>query len=340
VDPGRARIACIGGISLDRKLHAILGVRFGTSNPVTGSVAPGGVARNVAHGLARLGCSVSLFSAVGDDAPGEGLLDELRADGVDISGVKRSARHPTASYTAVLEPDGRLAIGLADMEISTTLDAAWAAEILPRIAGADYWFVDANLPAATLERLLSRPPVAARVVADPVSVAKARRLIPVLPAIHALFPDREEALAMARAGGAPAAVEMVSGTRARQRTRGARPEADEVIAAAAALRDLGASTVVVSLGAEGVYMDDGERREAVPAITPARVADVTGAGDALVAGYLYGLSSEAADPLRLGLAAASLAVEGTGSWATDLTPEQVHARADTTPVVPPPSNSR
>ena len=334
------RIACIGGVSLDRKLRSILGVRVGTSNPVTGSVAPGGVARNVAHGLARLGCSVSLFSAVGADAPGEGLLGELGADGVDISGVKRSERHATASYTAVLEPDGRLAIGLADMEIFTSLDAAWAAEILPGLGAADYWFVDANLPAATLERLLSEPPSAVRIVADPVSVPKAKRLISVLPAVHALFPDRGEALAMARAGGAPAAVEMASGPLGRGRLSQARPKVEDVAAAAASLRDLGASSVVVSLGADGVYVDDGERREGVPAIAPERVADVTGAGDALVAGYLYGLSCEADDPLRLGLAAASLATEEVGSWAAELTPERVHERADTTPVVPRSSNPR
>lgn len=334
------RIACIGGISLDRKLRSIIGVRFATSNPVTGSAAPGGVARNVAHGLARLGCRVSLFSVVGNDAPGEGLLDELRVDGVDVSGVRRSAGHSTASYTAVLEPDGRLAIGLADMEILTTLDSAWAAAIRPELAAADCWFVDANLPAATLEGLLSGPLPGVRVVVDPVSVPKAKRLIPILPAVHALFPDREEALAMARAGGAPAAVEMVSGPSAHRSLSEIRPDMDEIVSAAGALRDLGADAVVVSLGAEGVYVDDGHRRERVPAIRAARVVDVTGAGDALVTGYLYGLACEEADPLRLGLAAASLAVETTGSWAADLTPEGLHGRADTTPAVPPSSNSR
>lgn len=334
------RIACIGGISLDRKLRSVLGIRFGTSNPVSGTVAPGGVARNVAHGLARLGCSVSLYSSVGDDASGAGLLDELRADGVDVAGVKRSDRHPTASYTAVLEPDGRLAIGLADMEIFTSLDTTWADEIHAELAAADHWFVETNLPAATLERLLGEPPPDVRVVADPVSVPKAKRLIPVLKAVHALFPDREEALAMARAGGAPAAVEMVSAPSARRRLREVGHEVDEVAGAAAALRDLGAGIVVVSLGAHGVYVDDGARRDQVPAIPPRRVADVTGAGDALVAGYLYGLACQAPEPLRLGLAAASLAVEGSGSWASKLTPERLQRRADATSVVPPSSNPR
>ena len=334
------RVACIGGISIDRKLRSIAGLRFGTSNPVSGAIAPGGVARNVAHCLARLGCSTSLFSAIGSDAPGEGLLDELRSDGVDVSGVARSDDYPTASYTAVFESDGRLSVGLADMESFTTLDADWAARIIPSLESADYWFVDANLPAATLERLLREPPPEVRILADPVSAPKAKRLLPVLPSIHALFPDRREAMALAAAGGMQAPRGVVPG---RSRVdSGAREPAKlaEFSVAAALIRDVGVGTVVVSLGAEGVYLDDGERPRVVAAIPPTRVADVTGAGDALVAGYLYGLVSGSDDPLRLGLAAASLAVEREGSLAADLTVERLDRRADATRTVPPPSNRR
>jgi pseudouridine kinase len=334
------RVACIGGISIDRKLRSIAGLRFGTSNPVSGAIAPGGVARNVAHCLARLGCSTSLHSAIGPDAPGEGLLEELRSDGVDVSGVARSDDYPTASYTAVFESDGRLSVGLADMEIFTTLDADWAARITPALESADYWFVDANLPTTTLERLLREPPPGVRILADPVSAPKAKRLLPVLRSIHALFPDRREAMALAAAGGMQAPRGVVPG---RPRVdSGAREPAElaEVTVAAELIRDAGVGMSVVSLGDEGVYVDDGERPRTVAAIPPTRVTDVTGAGDALVAGYLYGLVSGSDDPLRLGLAAASLAVERKGSLAADLTTERLERRADATRAVPPPSNKR
>jgi sugar/nucleoside kinase (ribokinase family) len=51
----------------------------------------------------------------------------------------------------------------------------------------------------------------------------------------------------------------------------------------------------------------------VPAIAPhGPLSDVTGAGDALVAGYIFGLCGKRGDPLQLGLAAASLALEDGG----------------------------
>ena len=76
---------------------------------------------------------------------------------------------------------------------------------------------------------------------------------------------------------------------------------------------MGVGTVVVTLGSEGVFLADGVVSEAVPAIAPhGPLTDVTGAGDALVAGYIYGLSHQDPNPLRLGLAAASLVLEAGG----------------------------
>jgi sugar/nucleoside kinase (ribokinase family) len=63
------------------------------------------------------------------------------------------------------------------------------------------------------------------------------------------------------------------------------------------------------------------------AIAPDRVVDVTGAGDALVAGVVLGeLSGGRIPPLRWGLAAASLAVEGRGAAPPDLDPGRLVER--------------
>jgi len=66
----------------------------------------------------------------------------------------------------------------------------------------------------------------------------------------------------------------------------------------------------------------------MPAL-PATPRDVTGAGDALVSGTLYGLSQnlDLCDARRLGLAAAAIIVESESSAAPCLTPEALHARA-------------
>ena len=119
------RIACLGGATLDRTIEPLGRLRTGTSNPVRSESSAGGTARNIAEALARLGLGVSLFSRVGQDAAGDRLLADLRSLGVDVGGVDRDPALQTASYTAVHDETGELAVGLADMEILDRLGPPW-----------------------------------------------------------------------------------------------------------------------------------------------------------------------------------------------------------------------
>jgi pseudouridine kinase len=297
-------IACIGGVTRDRKLWPLDGLRPGTSNPVTSAVSAGGVAGNVARGLAALGCGVTIFSRVGDDGAGDETLRALEGAGVDVTGVSRS-RHPTADYTAVLDGAGNLVFGLADMEIFDALEPAWADSIAPALSSFGLWIVDANLPGAVLDRLLGRKPEDVTAIADPVSVSKAARLEPVLGTLDALLPDRAEAAAL-------------SGR--------STDTLDGLAEACDRLRGLGVGAVLITLGREGLYLDDGRRRELLPAIGAVGEGEVTGAGDALVAGYVWGkLAGGGLDPVRCGLAAASLTIESSESVAA-LSPERLMER--------------
>ncbi|MCK9906799.1 PfkB family carbohydrate kinase, partial [Frankia sp. Cpl3] len=62
-----ALLTCIGGANLDRKARSKEKVRLHSSNPVSISESCGGVARNVAENLGRLGCNTSLITCVGED---------------------------------------------------------------------------------------------------------------------------------------------------------------------------------------------------------------------------------------------------------------------------------
>ena len=85
---------------------------------------------------------------------------------------------------------------------------------------------------------------------------------------------------------------------------------------------------MVSLGSRGVFVDDGEAPRQVPALPPRSVVDVTGAGDAQIAGYVYGLAQGGPGPAPItwGMAAASLTVETIDSVRADLTPAMLHDR--------------
>jgi pseudouridine kinase len=293
-------IACIGGAHVDRlgKLHAP--VVLGTSNPGTVFGDLGGVARNVAQNLARVGCRVLLCSRVGDDDAGRLVL----AQPFDTSLVAVSPTCRTASYTAILEPSGELVIGLADMEIYDEMTPETIAPALPLLRTAGLWFVDSNLPGETIDWLLAAAgdiPVAA----DAISVAKSRCLLPLLPRLRYVFCNLAQAGALA-------------GTAFREPAEAAR-----------SMRALGPSAGIVSAGARGIAIYDAEGVQAMPAL-PAAPRDVTGAGDALVSGTLYGLSRrlDLCAASRLGLAAAALTVEADGPAAPHLTLEALHDRAE------------
>lgn len=296
--PEERRIVCIGGAVVDRKYHAARPLIPGTSNPVEGGRGFGGVARNVAENLARLGQAVGLVSVVGDDEAGEALCRHLRDLGVDLSRVLRHRERPTAEYVAVIEPDGSLAFGLADMGIFEALTPARVEEAWPHLAGAAWVFADCNGSAASLDLLVRRRREARfRLAVDAVSTPKVVRLPQDLSGIDLLFLNLDEARALL--GDAAAGPE----------------------AAAHGLRRRGAAAVVLTRGAEGLLVASGEGVATIPSV-PARTRDVTGAGDALIAGTLARLVQDSPLPeaLRVGSLVAALTTESEASVHPDLSP--------------------
>lgn len=58
----------------------------------------GGAESNLAIALSRLDVGARWISLLGDDEPGQVVLDRVRAEGVDTSGVRRVPGHPTGLY--------------------------------------------------------------------------------------------------------------------------------------------------------------------------------------------------------------------------------------------------
>jgi pseudouridine kinase len=291
------RIACIGGAHIDR--HGVLkapAVR-GTSNPGSVSTSFGGVARNVAENLARLGREVSMVSRVGNDEAGRAVVAHLASLGIDTSMITVSAR-PTASYTAILEPDGELMLGLADMDLYDEVTPA----LLDRTRLGEHalCFADTNLPAETIAWLLD----GATVVVDAISVVKSRKLRGLLPRISILFATMLQAAEIAESGPFSNAVE-----------------------AAETLHRLGARAGVITAGPAGIAVWTGDDMRAMD-VLPAEPKDVTGAGDALVAGTLFGVTEgrTLAEATPLGLAAAAITVESGAATAPELNVEVIYAR--------------
>jgi len=296
------KIAVVGACHVDRKARAEADYVAGASNPVTLDGCPGGVARNVAQNLSRLGCAVELVTRLGQDADGDALAAELQTLPLGLAGVSRSGTAPTAFHLIALQPDGEMLVAVADMRIYDEITPDLLRGLPTTIWSVDAVFADCNLPAETLVLLAGLRQEGRRLAVNGVSPAKVRRLRGLLSACDLLCVNRREAAMLLEEAA----------------------EGLDPTAAVTALMRQGAGEVVMTLGAAGACFAAGGQVVVLPG--PAgRLTDVTGAGDALAAafleGRLRGLDLETAG--RRALAAARLTVEARESVSPLLTPEKL-----------------
>lgn len=266
--PKEKGITCIGGANVDRKAISLQPIQYQTSNPVEVTQSTGGVARNVAENLGRLGCPVSLLTFVGEDQEGQWLLNETKKQAVDVSISYILPNSRTGSYTAILDHHGEMILALADMQIYDGLDFKYIDQRWSHLASSSMIFADANLPETMIAKLIERCREEHRSLCiNPVSSFKAKKLPKSLQGVDVLLLNRDEAEAIANVS-----IKNLS-------------DAQEV---STSLKLLGAGRVVLTLGEQGVWWSDhtGEGH-----LLPEKVdvVDVTGAGDSLIAGVLYGL---------------------------------------------------
>jgi len=282
----------IGGANMDIAGTAGTTLRFADSNPGTVRSTPGGVARNIAENLARLGCDCRLISAFGEDAHGRMLIESTRAAGVDLSPSLVLADAATSTYLSVHGPDGDMAIAINDMGILDRLTPERLAPHRDLLRHAALIVADTNLTPDALAWIFAnrgdRP-----VFVDTVSAFKAERIRPWLAHIHTLKPNRLEA---SQLSGLPF------------------DHNDQASAVADWFHRAGVSQIILSGGARGLYYSNGATRGWME---PPRVdvASTEGAGDALMAGLAYGWLQQntLTDSVRFALGCAALTLSSNAN---------------------------
>ncbi|WP_270886169.1 PfkB family carbohydrate kinase [Pedococcus sp. 5OH_020] len=307
-------VVVVGGANLDIKARSVLPAQLGTSNPGTTVTTPGGVGRNIAENLARLGNPTHLVAAVGRDAFGDQVLEATRAAGVSVEHVI-TTHEGTGTYLGVLDSTGELLVAVANMAATDRLTVADLGRAGDLVAHADLVVLDGNLPPAVSAWILDlAAAVGVPVVLDPVSVAKARPLTHILSGerpLLAITPNQDELAAIV---GEPV-----------ERTRAG------IARAARAVHDLGVRHVWVRRGARGSLLssvaDDGRVTVATLVAPPVTVVDVTGAGDSMTAAFVHALlrGDSPVDAARFGQVAAGLTVATAETVRSDLSPRLVDA---------------
>ena len=288
------QVVVVGSVNMDLMLRCphlplpgetVLGSDFRT--------LPGGKGANQSVAAARLGASVSLIGCVGGDSFGQQAMSALRAEGIDLTHLYVVANEATGVAMVLVEDSGENSITLAPgVNAALSVERIDAASAV--IAGAALLVCQLETPLASIQRAIAIAHAAGvPVLLNP---APAQTLTDaLLRQVTWLVPNEGEARLLSSCALANPA------------------DAQD---AAQALVRRGATSVIMTLGAQGVVWADanGVRHQIAKS---ARVQDTTGAGDAFVGALAAELAQGRClrDAIEFAQCAAAYSVERIGAQA-------------------------
>ncbi|GHV68974.1 carbohydrate kinase [Spirochaetia bacterium] len=258
-------VTVIGGANIDIHGFSEKPLVMGDSNPGRIANCSGGVGRNIAENLARLGVDVKLISVIGNDAFGAQIVREGEAAGIDLS-HSLFLKTGTSVYLALMDNRGEMALALSDMRNLEKLDAAYLKKKKALIAGSKIIVLDANLGEEALQYLVSafkdRP-----LFLDPVSSLKAKKIKPLLGNFDTLKLSRLEAA-------------VLSGLDIDTQKKNLQKIGAWFI-------EQGVKRVLITLGKDGIFCHS-QREHFFRPVHYVEALSASGAGDAFMAGIVYG----------------------------------------------------
>ena len=296
----------VGGVNVDIGGRSYAPLVAADSNPGTVSFSLGGVGRNIAHNMRLMGLDVRFLTAFGTDMNGQRVAKSCAELGIDIRCALRPEDTSTSTYLYLTDHEGEMALAVSDMSICDRITPEYLAANLNLIQGARVVVADANIPEQSLRYLAEN--CTAPLFIDPVSTKKAEKLLPILSRIHTLKPNALEAA-------------LLSGVSTDT------PEGLE--RAADILLQKGVKRLFISLGANGIFAAEGDRRIRLSNL-PGRMVNTTGCGDAFTAALVWSYMEdlELKESALAGLAAGSIAMESPETINATMSSEALRLRAN------------
>ncbi len=283
-----SKIAVLGASNIDLIGNSKDKLIFKDSNIGSLERVLGGVGRNIAENLVRLGLDVEFLSVFGDDEFASSLKKSCDELGISHKHSLILDNTMTSTYLAIMNKYNDLALGLSAMDIYDTLPNSFIEERLDIVGKHEYCVLETNFPRATLDIVTESLPDV-KFALEAVSAKKALRAKSLLKRLYILKCNHLEA-------------ELLSGLKMDYES-----DYEKMVEH---FLNIGVKKVFITLGKDGVvYGDQNEINVARNnVVTP---VNTNGAGDAFMAGILYGEKKkmELYETVQFGAACASLAIQ-------------------------------
>lgn len=347
----KKRPLIIGSSVLDIKAitEEISNIKEAT-NPGRLHLSVGGVGRNVAEFLGRCEVDPLLITSLGQDAQGEMIFNEMKKIDMDTSGIHWSREHPTASYNVLTsQQTGELILAVGDMSINDTIIPSSVTSWEEEIRSSAIVVLDGNITEAAINtaiQICQRHKVP--VWFEPTCFSKATKPFHIQTNIDFASPNFVELNAIHQA---------IKGENISDVELGEDLDTATLLQQCIGLSKTcqpSVKNLVVTLGRDGVLLVSSRRARfgegtnnttaylhypAVPErLSPVDVNNVSGAGDSLAGGILFGFLKDYDKDtcMKAGLLGAYQSLLSSSAISQDIKPslfsyEAIHKWADFNP---------
>lgn len=285
-------VCVIGGSNIDIQGFPSTELIYKDSNVGEVKISLGGVGRNIAENLVRMGVNTRLISTIGDDVYGQKILDEARMVGINMQDSLVVSGASTSTYLSILDDTKDMVLAISHMDISEHMTVNFIKGKRHVIENASLCVLDTNLPIEVLEYIVTAFKDKVFFL-DTVSTTKAKKVKDLIGYFHTIKPNKIEA-------------EMLTGVTIEDES--------DLKKAVAILHQKGVKQVFISLGERGVFYS-GTTSSGVIQPPKVNIINATGAGDAFIAalglGFLKGMSTIESAEIAIAASIIALSHENT-----------------------------
>ena len=261
-------VLVIGSSNIDLIGQSKEKIVLNESNPAKISYCPGGVARNIAENITKLGNNCQLITAIGNDFFGNLIKNSCINSGIDIKNSIQDDKEPTSSYISIHNNDSEMFLSLNETNIIDKITPQYLESKKSLILSANILVLDTNLSQESLNYIFEN--YNKTIFVDTVSIFKAKKILSNLDKIHTLKPNQAEALNLAG----------IKETKL-----------SSIKKAAEIFYRKGVKRSLITLGKKGAFSFENNNSEFFSQNLNLSV-NVTGAGDALMAGLVHSYLKE------------------------------------------------
>ena len=257
-------ITVIGGSNMDIQGVPKKALVMFDSNPGKVDISLGGVGRNIADNICRLGVGTKLISAVGNDLYGNQILSECKSYGIDVDDCYISNEHSTSIYVSILNDSNDMQVAISHMDILDKLDLTYIQSKHQHINDSLAIVIDTNLSVEVIDFITtnySHIPI----FVDTVSTSKCMKIKNIIGRFNTIKLNQYEA-------------EALSGIKINC--------LDDIRSCSKYFLDAGVKNVFITLGKDGVFCANEQKSVHIEGVK-VKIASATGAGDAFIAALVY-----------------------------------------------------